>query len=277
VTTGSEAPSVLAATYTDVAAGQPGYALVVNPGPSGSGRLGGVAVYQYQDGAETAYFSFSGTATSVAPFSLSIKGDRAGASVMAQISAATTDTASSITIENCAPFFSPAQPNRIPGTTGTPGAPPSCTFTYKLAPGPARTQPTVPTNLTATPAIKGELLSSYLAQNGWQSYASSITNAPGGTYVAYDPQTGLNWAYATFAYSGPDITSGNSPAVGMQDGGDQGYFYQIPISGSPSSASGGWIMVGAGGYPDCYSTTVVPLTVISLWSLSDAPACTSAG
>jgi len=270
-TTAAGAPTPLAATYTDVPAGQPGYALVVNPGPAGSGSLGGIAVYQYQDGAQSGYFSFSGTASSGAPFSLSLKGDRTATTVMAQVTPPSSPSGSSITIENCAPLFSPTVPTAVP-QSAEPGAPPSCTFTYKLAPGPPRTQPTTPTNQTATPAIKSDLLTAYLQQEGWQSYASSITNRPGSTYVAYDPATGLDWANATFTYSGPDLESGNVPSIGMQDGGDQAFFYEIPVTGTPPSGDP-WVMVGAGGDPTCYARSVIPQAVIGLWSLTDPPVC----
>ncbi|HEY1829921.1 MAG TPA: hypothetical protein VGG38_06745 [Acidimicrobiales bacterium] len=264
-------PTALAATYTDVPAGRPGYALIVNPGPAGSGRLGGLAVYEYQDGKEVAYFSFYGVATSDDPFQVTIKGDQAAASATVVV---TPESNSSITVDNCARFFSPAVANGIAGLSDPP-APPVCTFTYKLAPGPPRTQPTATTNMTATATIKSDLLMAYLNENGWQAnYSSDITLTPGSTYVAYDPATGLDWAYAKFTYSGPATSASNTPSVGMQDGGNEGYFYDIPLPGSVSQQPDGWTMVGVAGDPGCYSDSVVPSSVTSIWGLSDSPVCT---
>src|SRR5580658_7881664 len=152
-TSGGSAATVYPATYTDSPQGQPGYALVVNPGPAGSGSLGGVAVFQYQDGKEAGYFSFSGQAASSAPFTLNIKGDPA---------------ASTVTIEDCDRLFSPAVVNGAEGEADPP-APLSCTFSYKLAPGPARPTESGATNLNATAAINSGLVTTYLAQHGWQA------------------------------------------------------------------------------------------------------------
>lgn len=130
------------------------------------------------------------------------------------------------------------------------------------------------TNLAATAAIKSGLLNAYLIQNGWQNqYASEIALRPGSTYVGYDPQTGLNWAYANFTYSGPATSTGDSPSVAMQDGGSTGYFYQIPVPGAPPSPTDGWVMVGGAGEPACYSRSVIPNSVIRIWGLTDNPSC----
>jgi hypothetical protein len=269
-TTGAQTPTLYAATYTDSPLGQPGYALVVNPGSTGRGTMGGIAVYQYQDGKEVAFFSFHGRASSLAPFTLSIKGDRAASSATAQVTVAPT-----IIIENCGRLFSPAVSNAAEGEA-VPSAPPSCTFSYKLAPSLPPSQPTVATNLTATPAINAGLLHEYLVQNGWLAqYGSDISLDPGTTYVAYDPQTGLNWAYATFHYTGPDTDSSGSPDVAMQDGGDEGFFYQIPNPKALPSNDDGWVMVGVAGEPRCLAQSVIPSPVISLWGLVDPPECSS--
>jgi hypothetical protein len=266
----SSAPTAVAATYTDAANGRPGYALVVNPGPAGSGILGGLAVYQYADGAQTAYFSFYGKATSMAPFSVRLQGDRSAGSATVRVR---PSSSSSITIDNCARLFSPVVPNDVPNTVQPP-APGTCTFTYKLAPGPPRTQPAVTTDLTATAATQRGLLTSYLQQNNWQSdYARYISTAPHGTYVAYDPETGLDWAYATFTYDGPVTTAGGTPSVAMQDGGNEAYFYRIPVPGALPSAGGSWVMVESGGLSDCYSLSVVPRSVLQVWGLRDGPVC----
>jgi hypothetical protein len=95
--------------------------------------------------------------------------------------------------------------------------------------------------------------------------------------VAYDPQTGLNWAFASFTYSGPATTAGNSPSVAMQDGGDTGYFYRIPITGGVPSADDGWVMLGSQGVPPCYSRSIVPSSVIHLWGLVDSTGCAAPG
>jgi len=272
--TGSPAPTPLPATYTDAPVGAPGYALVVNPGPTGSGAMGGIAVYQYQDGKEVGFFSFYGKSTSPAPFTMNIKGDPAATTAVSRVIATPT---SSITIENCARLFSPSVPNGANGEAEPP-APGSCTFTYKLAPGPPRTTPTVTTNLTATPADKSGLLDAYLFQNGWQTqYTSDITLRPGTTYLAYDPQTGLNWGLAQFAYSGPASGAAGAPDVAMQDGGDIGFFYQIPIPGQLPSGDDGWVMVGIGGEPNCLARSIFPSTVVGLWGLTDSPACSTQG
>jgi hypothetical protein len=272
----SEAPAVYPTTYTDSPEGQPGYALVVNPGPAGSGSLGGVAVFQYQDGKEAGYFSFSGRAVSSAPFTLSIKGDPAATTATAQLtSASTTETASTITIENCDRLFSPAVVNGADGEADPP-APMSCTFSYKLAPGPARPTQSGATNLTATAAINRGLVTTYLAQHGWQTtYGSDISLVPESTYLAYDPQTGLDWADARFTYKGPETDTSNSPDVAMQDGGEIGIFYRIPVAGALPSAGDGWVMLGVIGEPPCWSRSIVPLSVIGLWGLVDPPDCSS--
>ncbi len=266
------APTVFPTVYTDAPSGQPGYALVVRPGASGSGTLGGIAVFQYEDGKEAAYFSFHGRATSSAPFPLTLKGDPAATTAMAQVS-----SSSSITLRNCASLFSPAVSPQT-GGLAEPPAPLSCTFTYKLAPGPPPTPQAAATSITATSAITSDLLSAYLAGHGWQSfYASDIFVQPGSAHLAYDPQTGLDWALATFTYSGPPTTAPDQPSAAMQDWGNTGIFYEIPSTqGSPSS-SNGWAMVTEPGALPCYSTTVLPSDVLSLWGLSDASACASKG
>jgi len=270
----SQAPTVYPTTYTDSPAGQPGYALVVNPGPVGSDSFGGVAVFQYQDGKEAGYFSFSGRAASPAPFTLSIKGDPAATTGTAQLSTAST-TASTITIEDCERLFSPAVVNGADGES-TPPAPVSCTFGYKLAPGPARPAQSGATDLTATAAINSGLVTTYLAQHGWQTtYGSDISVRAGSTYLAYDPGTGLDWAYATFTDSGPATDTPGSPGVVMQDGGETGIFYQIPVAGALPSPGDGWVMVGSGSEPPCYSRSIIPLSVIRLWGLVDPPDCTA--
>jgi hypothetical protein len=230
--------------------------------------MGGIAVYQYQDGKEVAFFSFHGRANSEAPFRLSLQGDRAASSATAQVTRAAT-----IIIQDCGRLFSPAVPNGVTGEAEVP-APSSCTFSYKLAPSEPRSDPTVVTNLTATPAIKSGLLYAYLFHNGWQAqYGSEISLDPGTTYVAYDPQTGLNWSYATFGYSGPASEASGSPDVAMQDGGDTGFFYQIPDPRALPSADDGWVMVGGAGEPRCLAQSFVPVPVISIWGLVDPPAC----
>ena len=142
-----------------------------------------------------------------------------------------------------------------------------------------QTPPRLPvtTNLTATTAVKSGLLGAYLFQTGWQSqYGSDITLHPGTTYVAYDPMTGLNWAFATFDYNGAGPSGSDGPGVGMQDGGNTGYFYQLPAPGSPSSAAGGWVEIGNAGAPFCISRSFVPSDVIGIWGLSDNPLCATA-
>jgi len=268
----TKAPAVYAATYTDAPVGQPGYALVVNPGPAGSDTLGGVAVFQYQDGKEAAYFSFSGRAASPAPFTLTLKGDRATTKATAEVT-----VSDSIIIENCAALLSPAVVNGA-DDEDSPPAPASCTFTYKLAPGPPRSTPAVTTNLTATAVVNSGLLAAYLFDHGWQTtYGSDISLVPGTTYLAYDPATGLDWAYATFTYRGPQTDTSGSPDVAMQDGGEAAIFYQIPGPATASSADDGWVMVGSAGEPRCFAETVVPRSVTSLWGFVDPPACTSTG
>jgi hypothetical protein len=221
---------------------------LVRPTPA---SMGGLAVFQYQDGKEAAYFSFYGTAMSSAPFALQIKGDRAATTAMTEVST------SSITIENCSELFSPVVPNAADGA-GEPPAPGSCLFTYKLAPGPAREKPVVTTNLVATPAMKSDLLTVYLQDHGWQSqYASEISVRPGTTYVGYDPQTGLDWALADFDYTGPANDVSGSPSVAMQDGGNTGIFYEIPVPGALPSYNG-WAMVSSLGVPACFSSSVLP-------------------
>jgi hypothetical protein len=266
----SGAPTLNAATYTDSPAGQPGYALVVNPGPTGSGTMGGVAVFQYQDGKEAGYFTFSGRAASLAPFTLSIKGDRAATTATAQVTRAAT-----ITIEDCDRLFSPAVSNGADGEATAP-TPASCTFSYKLAPGPSRPAQSGATNLAATAALNSGLVSTYLTDHGWQAqYGSDISLRTGSTFLAYDPGTGLDWAYATFSDNGPATDTPDSPGVGMQDGGETGIFYQIPIAGALPSPDDGWVMVGNIGEPPCYSRSVIPLSVVRLWGLVDPPDCTA--
>jgi hypothetical protein len=265
---------VYPATYTDSPQGQPGYALVVNPGPAGSGSLGGVAVFQYQDGKEAGYFSFSGQAASSAPFTLNIKGDPAATTVTARLTSSSTN-ASTITIEDCDRLFSPAVVNGAEGEADPP-APLSCTFSYKLAPGPARPTESGATNLNATAAINSGLVTTYLAQHGWQTeYGSDISLSPGSTYLAYDPQTGLDWADASFTYHGPETDTSNSPDVAMQDGGGTGIFYQIPGPGALPSPGDGWVMVAVIGEPPCWSRSIIPESVIRLWGLVDPPDCSS--
>jgi hypothetical protein len=233
-----------------------------------------VAVFEYQDGKEAGYFSFSGRATSLAPFTLSIKGDSAATTATAQLTSNAT-TASTITIEDCDRLFSPAVVNGADGEA-TPPAPASCTFSYKLAPGPARPAQSGATNLTATVAINSGLVATYLAQHGWQTeYGSDISLRTGSTYLAYDPGTGLDWALATFSDSGPATDTPNSPGVVMQDGGETGIFYQIPLPGALPSATGGWVMLGSIGEPPCYSRSIIPLSVVRLWGLVDPPECSS--
>ena len=270
----SGAPTLYPTTYSDTAAGQPGYALVVNPGPVGSGTMGGVAVFEYQDGKEAGYFSFSGRATSVAPFTLTIKGDPAATTATAQLTT-NAPTASTITIENCAQLFSPAVNNGADGEA-TPPAPVSCTFSYKLAPGPGPPAQSGATNITATAAINSGLVSTYLAQHGWQTeYGADISLRTGSTYLAYDPVTGVDWAYATFTDNGPATDTAGSPGVVMQDGGETGIFYRIPVAGALPSAGDDWVMVGNIGEPPCYSRSIIPLSVIRLWGLVDPPDCSA--
>jgi hypothetical protein len=268
----SPVPTLYPTTYTDTPAGQPGYALVVNPGPAGGDALGGVAVFQYQDGKEAGYFSFSGRVASPAPFTLTIKGDQAATTATARVTAAST-TASTITIDDCDRLFSPAVTNGADGEA-TPPAPASCTFSYKLAPGPSRPAPSGASNLTATTAVNSGLVATYLAQHGWQTqYGSDISLRTGSTYLAYDPGTGLDWAYATFSDNGPATDTAGSPGVVMQDGGETGIFYQLPVAGAPPSADDGWVMVGSIGAPPCYSRSIIPLAVVHLWGLVDPPDC----
>jgi hypothetical protein len=265
----SKVPTALAADYADTSRG-PGYALIVNPGPAGSGLLGGLAVYQYEDGDDAAYFSFYGRAVSAAPFTVAIKGEHNATTATLQVA----PTGSWITIANCAQLFSP-----VVGVEAfpEPPAPASCTFSYNLAPGPRRAQPAVTTDLLATSAIRSDLVDAYLSWNGWQSeYASDITLQPGTTYVGYDPQTGLDWAFATFVYSGPSTSTTGSPGVVMQDGGDTGLFFQIPIQDALPSYDG-WTMVGNVVIPGCYSKTSLPISLMRLWNLTDSPACTEQG
>jgi hypothetical protein len=126
----------------------------------------------------------------------------------------------------------------------------------------------------ATAAIQHDLLTTYLRQQGWQSdYAPSISTAPHGTYVAYDPETGLDWAYAAFTYDGPVTTAGSSPSVAMQDGGNEAYFYRIPVPGALPSAGDGWVMMEAGSFSDCSSLSVVPRAVLRVWGLLRGPVC----
>jgi hypothetical protein len=266
-TTHPPTPALYAATYTDAPRGQPGYALVVNPGSDGA--FGGLAVFEYQDGKEVAFFSFDGTASSGTPFTLNIRGDPAATTAQAEV------TSSVITIQNCAQIFAPAVPERA-DAENSPPAPTSCDFSYKLAPGAARPSSGTPENLTASPDIKTGLLDAFLFENGWQAeYSAYISLGRGTTYVAYDPITAVNWAYASFDYNGggPDPDGSESPGVGMQDGGSLGYFYQIPVQGGSSSTDDGWVMVGIGGEPVCFSHSVIPSDVISLWGLSDNPSC----
>jgi hypothetical protein len=265
----SNAPTALAADYADTTSG-PGYALIVNPGPAGSGILGGLAVYQYQDGREAAYFSFYGRAVSTAPFQVAIKGEMQTATATFQVA----PTGSSITVENCAQLFSP-----VVGVLAlsAPPAPASCTFSYNLAPQSPRTQPAVATDLLATSTIKSDLVNAYLLEYGWQAqYSSDITLKPGSTYVGYDPQTGLDWAFASFVYSGPSASATGSPGIVMQDGGDTGLFFQIPIQNALPSYDG-WTMVGLVVIPGCYSQTTLPSSLMHLWNLADSPACTGQG
>jgi hypothetical protein len=117
-----------------------------------------------------------------------------------------------------------------------------------------------------------------LAEHGWQAlYGSDISLVPGSTYLAYDPQTGLDWAFATFTYRGPDTDTSNSPDVAMQDGGEIGIFYLVPVPGAVPSAGDGWVMVGIAGEPPCYSRMIMPSSVIRLWGLVDPPDCTASG
>ena len=184
---------------------------------------------------------------------------------MAQLTTPTT-----ITIEQCAPFF--AAPDSAVNGAAEPPVPSSCTFTDSVASGQTPPRLPVTTNLTATTAVKSGLLGAYLFQTGWQSqYGSDITLHPGTTYVAYDPLTGLNWAFARFDYNGAGPSGSDGPGVGMQDGGNTGYFYQLPAPGSPSSAAGGWVMIGNAGAPFCFSRSFVPSDVIGIWGLSDDP------
>ena len=266
----SQGPRPVGGTFGDTPTGRPGYALVVDPGPTGSDSFGGVAVYQYQDGKQLGYFSFHGSAASGGAIALSIQGDPSGTTAMAQVTTPTT-----ITIENCGLLFAAPVDNAVNGAA-MPPAPSSCTFTEGLAP---QTPPrsAVTTNLTATTAIKGALLGAYLFQTGWQSqYGSDIALHPGTTYVAYDSLTGLNWALATFDYNGAGPSGSNGPGVDMQDGGNTGYFYQIPGSGSPSSPATGWVKIGNAGTPFCISHSFVPSDVIAMWGLSDDPHCATA-
>jgi hypothetical protein len=233
-----------------------------------------VAVFQYQHGKEAGYFSFSGRSTSLAPFTLSIKGDPAATTATAQLTA-NFPTASTITIDDCARYFSPAVGNGADGEA-TPPAPASCTFSYKLAPAPARPVQSGATNLPATAAVNSGLVTTYLAQHGWQTeYGSDIVLRTGSTYLAYDAGTGLDWAFATFSDNGPATDTPDSPGVVMQDGGETGIFYQIPDAGALPSPDDGWVMVGSIGEPPCYSRSVIPLSVIGLWGLVDPPDCSA--
>ena len=63
----------------------------------------------------------------------------------------------------------------------------------------------------------------------------------------------------------------------MQDGGETGIFYQVPLAGALTSADDGWVMVGNGGEPRCLSVSVLPRSVTALWGLVDPPDCTSSG
>ena len=268
------APTPFPDTYTDAPRGEPGYALVVVPGADGSGIMGGVAVYQYQDGEEAAYFSFYGRATSSAPFTLTLKGDRSATTATAQV----TETPNpSITLDDCSALLTPVVGGPAFGET-EPAAASSCVFTYKLAPGGPRSVAGAATNMTADAATKSDLLTAYLDVHEWQSqYASDIALHPGATYLAYDPDTGLDWAVASFDYNGPADDAAGSPPVAMQDGGNTGIFYQVPpVAGSLPSYDG-WVMVGSLGVPACYSKTVIPSAVLSVWGLRDNPYCASEG
>ena len=257
--------------YTDAPRGQPGYALIAIRDRAVSSAVWPSS--STRTARKRPSSRSTGKAVSTAPFTLSIKGDRAANAAQAQVM-----SGSVITIQNCAQLFAPAVPVRASGDDNPP-APASCEFGYKLAPGAPRQTSGTPTNLTASPDIKNGLLNAFLFETGFQSqYSADISLGQGTTYVAYDPTSGLDWAYASFDYNGggPDPDGSGSPGVGeCRAGATPDYFYQIPGPGASFSPDDGWVMVGIAGEPICFSRSVLPTDVVTLWGLSDNPSCTS--
>jgi len=252
--------SVPSAFYTNVTAGQPGYGLEVQGGPPGSSKIGGVALFTYQDGKQVAAFSFSGHATMGAPFAVALKGF--GGTSTATMSF-TQNPEVAITLDNCAALFSALQ--ALP-------PPSSCVFTYKFAPTSPGSTASTPSNIALSPSDLNNLASAYLTANGWTSIAtpSQISTPTDATYAGYDPGTGLDWAFATYTYTGP-MPMPNQMAIGMQDGGSDGIFYRV--ANETNGQNGGWIMVEPGAVPLCFSLTVLPSSLVGLWGITSPQAC----
>jgi hypothetical protein len=117
--------------------------------------------------------------------------------------------------------------------------------------------------VVATAADKAALTTAFAAYK--QVPASEIAGtAPGSVYLATVPSTGTNWALASFL---PSATASQQTEVGMQDGGGMGIFTQ--------TAGGSWTMVSLGSEPFCPTKTAIPPAVVTLWGLTDPPACSS--
>ncbi len=252
--------SVPSAFYTNVPAGQPGFGLEIQGGPPGSSKIGGVALYTYQDGKQLAAFSFSGSASMSAPFTVATKGS-AGSSKATMTF--TQDPEVAITLKSCASLFS---------ALGLRFSPASCVFTYKFAPSSPGSTASSPSNLPLGPSDLSNLASAYLTAKGWTSIAtpSQISTPPDATYAGYDPGTGLDWAFASYSYTGP-MPMPNQMAIGMQDGGSDGIFYRV--ANETNSENGGWTMVEPGAVPMCFSLTVLPSSLISLWGVTSPQSC----
>jgi hypothetical protein len=85
---------------------------------------------------------------------------------------------------------------------------------------------------------------------------------PGTTYYAFVPSTGTYWALASFL---PTSSASLQTDVSLQDGGSMGIFDE--------QSGEGWKMLAQGVEPFCPSRTAIPSVVLTLWGLSDVPAC----
>jgi hypothetical protein len=85
---------------------------------------------------------------------------------------------------------------------------------------------------------------------------------PGTAYYAFVPSTGTYWALVSFL---PSSSASLQTDVSLQDGGAMGIFDEQPGEG--------WKMLAQGVVPFCPSRTTIPSAVLTLWGLSDSPAC----
>ena len=116
-------------------------------------------------------------------------------------------------------------------------------------------------NLVVTNTIRAALVAAFVSFKDVPAQQIAGTQ-PGTTYYAYVPSTGTYWALASFL---PTSSASLQTDVSLQDGGSMGIFDE--------QSGKGWKMLAQGVEPFCPSRTAIPSSVLTVWGLSDVPAC----